>query len=133
ETTQIPSSRQSDSDADLPSIGRYRELSQRWRAVMAILTALSTLLAVNQIFNLGFLSDTVMLDSRYLYLITGFMLAMVFITFPSHSKNLNHVPWYDLVIIGLITVIFGYYAWFAERIVLEAWEYAAPPIGVALA
>jgi hypothetical protein len=42
-------------DEDLPSIGRYRELSWRWRAVMATLTGVSILLAINQIFNLGFL------------------------------------------------------------------------------
>ncbi len=120
-------------DEDLPSIGRYRELSWRWRAVMATLTGVSILLAINQIFNLGFLMDIVMLDSRYLYLITGFMLAMVFITFPSNRNNLHFVPWYDLVIIGVIAVIFSYFSYNAERIVLEAWEYAAPPIGVWLA
>ncbi len=129
----IPEIKPIDEDADLPAIGRYRELTLRWRMVMAILTGLSTLLAINQIFNLGFLMETVMLDSRYLYLITGFMLAMVFITFPSHRSNLNYVPWYDMVIIAIIAVIFSYYAWYAERIVLEAWEYAAPPIGVWMA
>ena len=84
----IPSAMIED-DEDLPQIGRYRALSRRWRAVMAILTGISTLLAINQIFNLGFLMDVVVLDSRYLYLITGFMLAMVFITFPSNRSNLR--------------------------------------------
>lgn len=114
-------------------IGRYRELSKTWRMVMAAGTGMAILLAVNQIFNLGFFVHYVMLDSRYLYLITGIMLCMVFITFPSSSKNLKHIPWYDVVIMAVIVVIFGYYAWFAERIVLEAWEYAAPPVGVWLA
>src|SRR5690554_398676 len=120
-------------DIDLPAIGRYRELARPWRITMAILTSVATLLAANQIFAFGFFVDYTMLDSRYMYLLTGLMLAMVFITFPSHPGNLNKVPWYDIVIIAVTTVIFLYYAWFAERIVLEAWEYAAPPIGVALA
>ena len=114
-------------------IGRYRVLPLRWRMVMAAGTGTAILLAVNQIFNLGFFVGYVMLDSRYLYLITGIMLCMVFITFPATKKSLHHVPWYDMVIMALIAVIFLYYAWFAERIVLEAWEYAAPPIGIALA
>ncbi|MCP5346776.1 MAG: TRAP transporter fused permease subunit [Pseudomonadales bacterium] len=100
---------------------------------MAVLTGTATLLAINQIFNLGFLVNYVMLDSRYMYLITGTMLAMVFITFPATRKSLDHVPWYDIVILVVIALIFAYYAFYAERIVLEAWEYAAPPVGIALA
>ncbi|MGM0632913.1 MAG: TRAP transporter permease [Pseudomonadota bacterium] len=120
-------------EKDLPSIGRYRELTYRWRAVMAVMTGIATVLAANQIFNFGFFLDVVLLDSRYLYIITGLMLSMVFITFPSHKGNLDHVPWYDKVIIGVIAVVFTYFAIFAERIVLEAWEYDAPTVGIVLA
>ena len=112
---------------------RYRELSDVWRKVMAIMTACSIVLAVNQIFNLGFLVGYVMLDSRYMYLITGVMLCMVFITFPASKKSPDHVPWFDIVIMVIITIVFSYYAFYAERIVLEAWEYTAPPLGEALA
>jgi len=120
-------------DTDTPDIGRYRTLNLRWRMVMAALTTASTFLAINQIFALGFFVGNIMLDSRYLYLVTGMMLAMVFITFPSRKSNLNHVPWYDIAIMLTIGVIFTYFAWNAERIVLEAWEYVSPPIGVYLA
>lgn len=120
-------------DGDAPLLGRYRELPPRWRAIMALLTGVATVLALNQIFALGFLVGNVMLDSRYLYLITGIMLAMVFITFPGSKSSRSHVPWYDIAIILLIFAIFGYFAWYAERIVLEAWEYVAPPVGIALA
>lgn len=112
---------------------RYRSFSERWRYFMACLTGLSITLAINQIFNLGFFVDYVMLDSRYMYLITGVMLSMVFIVFPGSQHSKSHVPWYDVVIMLIIAGIFSYYAYFAERIVLEAWEYAAPPVGVWLA
>lgn len=113
---------------------RYRVLTPFWQGVMAIATGIATLLAVNQIFNLGFLLGEVLLDSRYLYLITGLMLAMVFIAFPAGARAAqDRVPWYDLLIIAAIAVVFGYFAWNAERIVLEAWEYIAPPGGVVLA
>ena len=87
-------------ESDAPDIGRYRNLSVKWRVVMAILTTAATFLAINQIFALGFFVGNIMLDSRYLYLVTGIMLSMVFITFPSHKSNLDHVPWYDIVIIA---------------------------------
>lgn len=112
---------------------RYRELSPRWRTFMAIMTACSILLAINQIFNFGFGIGYVMLDSRYMYLITGVMLAMVFVTFPASKHSPSHVPWYDMAIMALIAVIFSYYAFYAERIVLEAWEYSAPDVGIWLA
>jgi TRAP transporter 4TM/12TM fusion protein len=112
---------------------RYRELSKAWRKIMAAMTACSIILAVNQIFNLGFFVGYVVLDSRYMYMITGVMLCMVFITFPANRYSPTHVPWYDIAIMVVIAIIFSYYAYFAERIVLEAWEYAAPQIGVWLA
>lgn len=112
---------------------RYREFSERWRYVMAGLTAVSIVLAVNQIFNFGFFVGYVLLDSRYMYLVTGVMLCMVFITFPGSQKNARRVPLLDVLIMISIAIIFSYYAYYAERIVLEAWEYAAPPIGVWLA
>jgi TRAP transporter 4TM/12TM fusion protein len=120
-------------DNELPAIGRYRELAKNWRVVMAVLTTAATLLAVNQIFALGFFVNFTMLDGRYLYLITGLMLIMVFITFPSHRSNLNFVPWYDKIIMVAIAVIFSYFAFYAERIILDAWEYAAPVEGIVLA
>ena len=116
-----------------PQQARYREISERWQIVMAIMTGCSILLAINQIFNLGFFIGYIMLDSRYMYLITGVMLCMVFITFPANKNTLNYVPWYDVVIMFVIAVVFSYYAFYAERIVLEAWEYTAPNIGVWLA
>ena len=122
-----------DSTAEAKAPARYRELSDKWRAVMAIMTALAILLATNQIFNLGFFVGYVMLDSRYMYLITGVMLCMVFITFPGSRHSPTHVPWYDIAIMVCIGLIFSYFAYYAERIVLEAWEYAAPREGVWLA
>ena len=116
-----------------PRQTRYREIPKNWRFVMTIMTALSIFLAINQIFNLGLFIGYVMLDSRYMYLITGIMLCMVFITFPANKKSLDHIPWYDSAIMFTIAVIFSYFAFNAERIVLEAWEYAAPDIGVFLA
>ena len=115
---------------DEAQVSRYRVLSPRWAKVMMALTTLSIFLAINQIFNLGFLVNYVMLDSRYMYLVTGAMLIMVFVTFPANKNALTKIPWYDIVIMVTIAVIFSYFAFYAERIVLEAWEYTAPPIGV---
>ena len=125
--------KQSDLDETEAVNLRYRDLSFRWQMVMAAMTACSIALAINQIFNLGFFVGYVMLDSRYMYLITGIMLSMVFITFPANRHSHTHVPWYDIAVMLVIGVVFSYFAFYAERIVLEAWEYSAPPLGVWLA
>jgi len=116
-----------------PKQSRYRNIPKKWQFAMAVMTACSIFLAINQIFNLGFFIGYVMLDSRYMYLITGIMLCMVFITFPANKRSVDTIPWYDFAIMIALTVIFSYFAFNAERIVLEAWEYAAPDIGVFLA
>lgn len=118
---------------DTLELTRYRALSRPWRLFMAVLTTAATLLAVNQIFALGFFANTIILDSRYLYLITGIMLVMVFITFPASRASQKRIPWFDVAIMGVIAATFGYFAWQAERIVLEAWEYRAPITGIVLA
>jgi TRAP transporter 4TM/12TM fusion protein len=135
EHTSTEEKTQSSSESTTPKAIalRYRELPHKWQMVMAAMTACSIALAINQIFNLGFFVGYVMLDSRYMYLITGIMLSMVFITFPANKNSPHHVPWYDIVIMVVIGIIFSYFAYFAERIVLEAWEYVAPDIGIYLA
>ena len=116
-----------------PKQTRYRNIPKKWQLAMAVMTACSIFLAINQIFNLGFFIGYVMLDSRYMYLITGIMLCMVFVTFPANRRSLDYIPWYDCAIMIALAVVFSYFAFNAERIVLEAWEYAAPDIGVFLA
>lgn len=118
---------------DTVELKRYRELSRPWHGAMALLTTGATLLAINQIFALGFFANTTLLDSRYLYMISGIMLVMVFITFPASRAGHSHIPWFDVVIMAVTAAIFSYFAWQAERIVLEAWEYRAPPVGIILA
>tara|TARA_B100000700_G_scaffold67266_1_gene74386 strand:- start:1905 stop:3656 length:1752 start_codon:yes stop_codon:yes gene_type:complete len=58
---------------------------------------------------------------------------MVFVTFPANKRSLDYIPWYDSAIMIALAFVFSYFAFNAERIVLEAWEYAAPDIGVFLA
>ncbi|MCC5859446.1 MAG: TRAP transporter fused permease subunit [Ectothiorhodospiraceae bacterium] len=113
---------------------RYRQLSLPWRIIVTSVTVLMILLAINQIFNLGFFIGQVMLSARYLYIYAGGILALVFICFPAGSwARRDGVPWYDLLVVAAVVGIFGYFAWNAERIVLEAWEYAAPQLAVYLA
>ncbi len=113
---------------------RYRALSIPWQTLLMVMTVGITLLAINQIFNFGFFIGEVMLDSRYLYIYVGAILTMVFISFPATgSASRTSVAWYDIILALTSVGLFSYFAVNAERIVLEAWEYAAPQFGIYMA
>ncbi len=117
---------------DLGATERYRRLGPFWEAVVAVLTAVGILLAVNQIFNLRFFVGFVLLENRYLYLLLGIFLALAFIVFPAGSRWARGVPWYDVVLFAVTLAVCGYFAWNGERMVMEAWEFRAPPAAVAV-
>jgi TRAP transporter 4TM/12TM fusion protein len=106
---------------------RYRKLSPPWQLVMLLLTLTVCVLAINQIFNLGFLVGHVILDARYLFIYVAIILVMTFIFFPLSRRTAGRgMRWYDLVLIAVTIAVFGYFAYHADRIVLRGWEFAAP-------
>lgn len=111
---------------------RYRAPGPVWRAVLLGLTAAGLLLAVNQIFNLRFLVGIVLLENRYLYLLLATFFAPVFLLFPARAGAGRGVPWYDALAFLAALATTSYFAWNAERMVREAWEFAAPPAAVAV-
>ncbi|OGK76186.1 MAG: hypothetical protein A2W08_15460 [Candidatus Rokubacteria bacterium RBG_16_73_20] len=106
--------------------GRHRALGPAWRAVFLVFTAAGLLLAVNQIFNLRFFAGIVFLENRYLYLLLTTFFAPVFLLFPLRGEAGRRVPWYDVLAFLAVIASTLYFAWNAERMVLEAWEFAAP-------
>jgi len=112
---------------------RYRSLDAFWMTVIFVLTAASILVAINQLWNLGtfkLLIGNVLVQNRYMYLVGGLMISMLFVVMPAgKSAPRDRVPWYDVVLFVLALVLTGYYVWFAEAALDEAWEYNAPEHG----
>jgi len=119
-------------EEDLPDydLARTRTLPDVWRFIIVAVTVVSVLLAMNQIFSWRFFAGITLLDTQYLYLITGLMFAMVFIVFPSHARQSRDiVPWYDAVLFVVALIVSSYFFLNAELILDQAWEYAAPQEG----
>jgi len=118
------------------SAERQRRLDGAWRAVFLALAVAGLALAVNQIFNLRFFAGIVLLENRYLYLLLATFFAPVFLLFPATDRAVARVPWYDAVLFVAALACSCYFAWNAERMVAEAWEFQAPVtavyVGVAL-
>jgi len=105
---------------------RYRRLNRFWRAVLIGLTAAGLLLAVNQFFNFRFFVGYTLLENRYLYLLLALFFPQVFLLFPDREATRSRLPWYDglAFLLGMGTSL--YFAWNAERMIREAWEFRAP-------
>ncbi|MGE3247764.1 MAG: TRAP transporter permease [Beijerinckiaceae bacterium] len=114
-----------------PEIRRYRALSRPWRQAIAVTTIACIVLALNQLLNLQFFAGVVLIETRYLFLLIALLLPFVFVLFPAHA-NAPHdrVPWYDIVLCLLSLAAFLEYAWFAEQMADEAWQFSPPSFAI---
>ena len=116
-------------DRAKPAVGivRHRRLSRPWRLVVLIATALCIVLAVYQVFNLGFWAGYTALENQYLYAILSLMLPLVFVLWPAHARaSRERVAWYDVVLFVITLGIGAYLLFHGEAIIDEGWEYSAP-------
>jgi len=116
-----------------PDLGRHRNLSKGWRAVVITVTVIVTALAANQLFNAGFFIGHTWLDNEYQYALFGLLVPMIFLIFPATSKSaMNKVPWYDIVLCVVTFFLLLFFFINAEKIVDSGWEMGAPDHIVAL-
>src|SRR3990170_4372959 len=109
---------------------RQRQLRGGWQGVFVLLTLAGLALAINQLFNLRFFAGIVVLENRYLYLLLATFFAPAFLLFPAGGDRSARVPWYDAALFLAAVLAPLYFAWHAERMVREAWEFQAPAAAV---
>ena len=108
-----------------PVVERTREPQGFARLVVVALTLLAIALCIHQLFNLQLFS-VVLIEGRYLYLLAGAFLALVFICMRGSATAPNSVPWWDAALALLSLVVAGYFVLTAGTSLDEGWEYAAP-------
>lgn len=112
---------------------RFREITGWVKVLFVALTLAAIFLAVNQLFNLRLFVGVVIIENRYLYLLAGIFLALAFAAFPiSPRARGGPTPWYDLILAALSLGACGYFTFTAHRSLMEGWEYAAPPLAMAM-
>ncbi len=110
---------------------RHRQLSAFWRAVVVVTGVAAIALALNKIQNLGFGVGYTLLDNAYLYLLCALLVGTVFLFLPASSRaRQDAVPWYDALLWALTLGVFAYFAFNANAILQEAWEFMAPTTAV---
>ena len=114
-------------DAAVAVPSRHRRLSRGWRAVLMAATIVAVLLAVNQLFNLGFFVGHVLLENHYQYALIGLLVPLAFLIFPASKKApTDYVPWYDIALAGLTFAAVLFFFTQAEQILDRGWEMGAP-------
>jgi TRAP transporter 4TM/12TM fusion protein len=106
---------------------RQRALGGGWLAVLIGFGTAGTLLAINQLFNLRFLTGYTLLENSYLYLLLALFFPLTFLVFPvRRGVARDRVPWYDVLLFAAGVLAPCYFAWNGLRILEEAWDFKAP-------
>jgi TRAP transporter 4TM/12TM fusion protein len=106
----------------------HRPMSPPVRIVFTLLTLLTLALVLNQQFNLHLFGVT-LIDNRYLFLMAGATLPLVFLAYPWRQDNSSaamRLPAIDVVLALVALGCIGWFAWAADAILAEGWEFAAP-------
>ncbi|RJX35708.1 MAG: TRAP transporter fused permease subunit [Desulfarculus sp.] len=93
--------------------------------VAAVISALATLLCINQIFHLK-LAGFMPIGNAYYYYILAFYLSLAFLIFPGGRSGYKKVLWYDWLLFLLCIASSIYLGLNAYNILTKGWEYSAP-------
>jgi len=107
------------------SAGRYRTLKGPLRWIFVLFSLAGILVAIYQLFHMGFLG--VLVGDAYYYLLIALFLPLIFLIAPVKKGRIDpHVPWYDLIF-ALLSFIGPMYLYVnALKIIQEGWEIIPP-------
>ena len=108
-------------------VSGVRDLQGLWLWLPRLATLVLTVLTLDYVLNLGYLSLVTAVESQFLYAVVALMVPLVFIMWPAFSGgDRRRVAWYDVLLFLLAVGTCGYFVYNAERILDNGWEYAAP-------
>jgi TRAP transporter 4TM/12TM fusion protein len=111
---------------------RMRRLGRGWQLLLLTWTVVSMALCFNQQFTLRFFADVTLLDTEYFWGLLALLLPLAFVIYPARAgRGLDRVPWYDVLLFALATVLALLFAWTARDSAANGWEYSAPTVAPA--
>jgi len=103
-----------------------RQLSGLPRLLFVVAAVGVTAHALNQLLNLQLFAGVVFIENRYLFLLAASLLPLIYLVFPAGTATAPDVPWYDWLLAALAFGALLWFAYQADRILSEGWEYSAP-------
>lgn len=110
----------------VPEETEGRPIAGAVRLLFAACGVAATALALNQLLNLQLFAGVVFIENRYLFLLAAVLFPLIFLIFPAHKGDRGPVPWYDWALAATACALLLWFAYHAEQILNEGWEYSAP-------
>jgi TRAP transporter 4TM/12TM fusion protein len=110
----------------MPDEVESRQIAGAARLVLAAGGLCSVFLALNQLLNLQLFAGIVLIENRYLYLLAATLFPLIFLLMPFRRESGAGVPWYDWLLAALSCGLLLWFAFEADRILSQGWEYSAP-------
>jgi len=103
-------------------------LGKFWTTVVVLLTMVTVLLSINQLFYLKLFGFNPIFEG-YLYYLLACLLPLAFLLWPlKKSDQVQKVKWYDAIMAIIAFVVPIYLGMNGERVVLMGWDTSAPMI-----
>ena len=112
------------------SVKKDRSLTGIWRAIIIVFGTVVVLLGINTVFNLRFSVDFHLFEFSLYYIVFGLLLSGSFLKYP--IKVGMREPWASIffwvdVGLSLLTfVMFMYFAWHCQDIIVMGWSHCSP-------
>ena len=100
--------------------------------VVAVLSGLGILLAINQVFNLS-IAGLRPVSNAFYYLMIGVFGAIGFLCFKARKADATQVRWYDWALAISLLAVSVWLSTHAQQFIDEGWNMAAPAWGAAIA
>ena len=123
---------QVDTDPEMTMDEEVGRLSSRGvQAVVVGLVLVAFFMNIAEAFNLQAMFSLQLINTSYIYAMTGLFLSLVFLCFPAVQRDRARIRFYDWVLWALSLAAAGYFAWNGQRIIQEGWDISAPTLGTA--
>ena len=124
---QAPNDPIQEKDGPAAEVSGIRPLAGAWAWLPRLATIALTLITVDYLLNLGFLSFITTVESQFFYTVVALMLPLVFVMWPAWGQSTRtSPPWYDIILYLVALGTCGFFVYNATDIIDLGWEYAAP-------
>jgi TRAP transporter 4TM/12TM fusion protein len=106
---------------------KTERLNLFWKIVVVLSTVVGLFLSINMLFYLELFGINPIQNAYLIFLLACFM-PIAFLIFPAKKTHTTSVKWFDIVLFVMSIGITVYIGLQGERIILEGWDWNAPPL-----
>ncbi|MBX9973617.1 TRAP transporter permease [Cytobacillus firmus] len=102
-------------------------LNSFWKIIVVVSSLIGIFLSVNMLFYLELFGINPIQNAYLIYLLACFM-PIAFLIFPARKTHTSSIKWFDILFFAVSLIITVYIGLQGERIIMEGWDWNAPPV-----